>query len=149
MTSPVLVEIDDSGTPALRDPGAGLVRVDEPGYLRGDGVFETLAVIGGRAHGQQEHLARLAASAAAVGLEIPPSEAWSAAIALAVQKNLSMMGHCLGLTEDLARAIDDYAAGLLRVHVDSVFDDDHAAEFIERSFNSPERFGKAVLAYGA
>jgi len=87
MTSPVLVEIDDSGTPVLRDPGAGLVRVDEPGYLRGDGVFETLAVISGRAHGQQEHLARLAASAAAVGLEIPPSEAWSAAIALAVAEH--------------------------------------------------------------
>ncbi|NQX14616.1 aminotransferase class IV [Rathayibacter sp. VKM Ac-2857] len=87
MTSPVLVEIDDTGTPRLRDPEAGLVHVDEPGYLRGDGVFETLAVIRGRAHGREEHLARLAASAAAVGLEIPPAEAWSAAIALAVAEH--------------------------------------------------------------
>ena len=71
----------------------------------------------------------------------------TAAMALAVRKNLSLMGHCLGRTEDLVGAIEDYAAGLLRVQVDSVFDDDHALEFVERSFNSPARFGKAVLAY--
>ncbi|NQX03869.1 aminotransferase class IV [Rathayibacter sp. VKM Ac-2856] len=87
MTSPVLVEIDDSGTPRLRDPEAGLVRVDEAGYLRGDGVFETLAVIRGRARGQEGHLARLAASADAVGLAIPSAEAWAAAIALAVSEH--------------------------------------------------------------
>jgi NADPH:quinone reductase-like Zn-dependent oxidoreductase len=71
----------------------------------------------------------------------------TAAMALAVKKNLSLMGHSLGRTEDLVRAIEDYAAGLLRVQVDSVFDDDHALEFVERSFNAPARFGKAVLAY--
>ncbi|QHC59232.1 aminotransferase class IV [Rathayibacter sp. VKM Ac-2760] len=87
MTSPVLVEIDDSGTPRLRDPESGLVRVDEPGYLRGDGVFETLAVLHGRVRGEEEHLARLAASAAAIGLRIPDAAAWSAAIALAVAEH--------------------------------------------------------------
>ncbi|SMH35454.1 4-amino-4-deoxychorismate lyase [Rathayibacter oskolensis] len=87
MSTPVLVEIDDSGAPLLRDPGAGLVRVDEPGYLRGDGVFETLAVIGGRPHGLDEHLERLQASARAVALPLPPAATWSAAVALAVAEH--------------------------------------------------------------
>ncbi|MCM6761998.1 aminotransferase class IV [Rathayibacter sp. ZW T2_19] len=87
MSSPVLVEIDASGTPVLRDPAAGLVAVDEPGYLRGDGVFETLAVIRGRAHGLAEHLARLEASAAAVELALPARAAWEAAVALAVAEH--------------------------------------------------------------
>ncbi|PTL73579.1 aminodeoxychorismate lyase [Rathayibacter caricis DSM 15933] len=87
MTSPVLVEIDDSGTAVLRDPSNGLVAVDEPGYLRGDGVFETLAVLRGRPHGLDEHLSRLEASAAAVDLALPPRVAWTAAVALAVAEH--------------------------------------------------------------
>lgn len=87
MSSPVLVEIDDSGTAVLRDPRAPLVAVDEPGYLRGDGVFETVAVIGGRAHGLDEHLRRLQASAAAVALELPPLASWRTAIELAVSEH--------------------------------------------------------------
>ncbi len=100
--------------------------------LRGGGRYITCGVAGsrGRAFGSG------------------PERADSiATVDLAIRKNLSLMGHCLGRTEDLVRAIDDFAAGLLRVQVDSVFDDDHAPEFVERSFNSPARFGKAVLAY--
>lgn len=100
--------------------------------LRGGGRYVTCGIAGssGRAFGAG-----------------PERAASTAAMALAIKKNLSLMGHCLGRTEDLTRAIEDYAAGLLRVQVDSVFDEDRALEFIERSFNSPARFGKAVLAY--
>ncbi|KQQ00828.1 MULTISPECIES: aminotransferase class IV [unclassified Rathayibacter] len=86
MSSPVLVEIV-SGSVLLRDPAAGLVRVDEPGYLRGDGIFETLAVIHGRPHGLEEHLHRLRASAEAIGLRLPDDEAWTAAVSLALDQH--------------------------------------------------------------
>lgn len=86
MSSPVLVEID-SGLPRLRDSAAPLVTVDEPGYLRGDGVFETIAVIDGRPHGLSEHLERLAASAAAVALPLPPTDVWRAAVELAIAEH--------------------------------------------------------------
>ncbi|MWV60466.1 aminotransferase class IV [Rathayibacter sp. VKM Ac-2754] len=86
MSSPVLVEIV-SGAAELRDPEAGLVRVDEPGYLRGDGVFETLAVIHGRPHGLEEHLGRLRASADAIALRLPDDDAWTAAVELALAEH--------------------------------------------------------------
>lgn len=86
MSSPVLVEID-SGVARLRAADAALVRVDEPGYLRGDGVFETLAVIDGRPHGLDEHLARLSASASAVSLPLPSDDLWREAVALAVAEH--------------------------------------------------------------
>ncbi|MBF4462021.1 MULTISPECIES: aminotransferase class IV [unclassified Rathayibacter] len=84
MSSPVLVEID-SGVPVLRDERRPLVRVDEAGYLRGDGVFETVSVLHGRPVGLDEHLERLAASAEAIGLAIPEASRWSSALALAVE----------------------------------------------------------------
>lgn len=86
MSSPVLIEID-SGVARVRDADSPLVRVDEDGYLRGDGVFETIAVIGGRPHGLDEHLDRLAASARAVELPLPTAQQWREAIALAVARH--------------------------------------------------------------
>lgn len=104
MSSPVLVEIDTAGVARVRDPGAGLVRVDEPGYLRGDGVFETLAVIGGRPRGLEEHLRRLHVSARAIALELPPVEAWRAAVELAVAEH---------------DAVDDLTVRFVAAHRDS------------------------------
>lgn len=51
------------------DAGAA---VDDRGLLLGDGLFETLRVIDGRAIALDRHLARLTASAAALGLALPP-----------------------------------------------------------------------------
>ncbi|AND16770.1 aminodeoxychorismate lyase [Rathayibacter tritici] len=86
MSIPVLVEIE-TDVPVLRDPAAPLVLVDEAGYLRGDGVFETLAVLDGRPRALTEHLERLADSARAIGLRIPEAGLWSRAIALAVTEH--------------------------------------------------------------
>ncbi|WP_413784041.1 aminotransferase class IV, partial [Rathayibacter tanaceti] len=86
MSSPVLVEIA-SGSARLRDPRAPLVHVDEAGYLRGDGVFETVAVLRGRPRAVTEHLDRLAQSARAVGLAVPEAALWSHALELAVSEH--------------------------------------------------------------
>jgi 4-amino-4-deoxychorismate lyase len=71
---------------ALAELGRGLVPVDEPALhvddvavLRGRGVFETLRVYGGRPFRLDDHLARLAASAARVHLPAPPQGAFAAA----------------------------------------------------------------------
>lgn len=62
--------------------------------------------------------------------------------------NLQIIGNCIGQTEDLAQAIDDYAAGNLHVVIDSVFSGyDQVGPFFERTYTSPDRFGKVVYKY--
>ena len=63
-------------------PGGGVIgreepfiRADDLGVLRGDGLFETMHVRAGRPWLVAEHLARLARSAAAIALELPPAAA--------------------------------------------------------------------------
>ncbi|NQX27889.1 aminotransferase class IV [Microbacteriaceae bacterium VKM Ac-2854] len=86
MVSPTLVLLDAaSGRPHLADPADPVVLADEIGYLRGDGVFETVSVIEGTPRGVEEHLARLRASAAAISLPIPRASAWLDAIAAAIE----------------------------------------------------------------
>lgn len=72
---------------ALAVLGRGLVPVDTPllraddqGLTRGDGVFETLHVRAGQPWLLGPHLARLAASAAALDLALPPAEALAALV---------------------------------------------------------------------
>lgn len=48
-----------------------VLRADDLGVLRGDGIFETMHVRGGRAWLLDEHLARMAASASRVALHLP------------------------------------------------------------------------------
>ncbi|WP_406078139.1 aminotransferase class IV [Micromonospora sp. NBC_00858] len=52
--------------------GEPVLRGDDLGVLRGDGLFETMHLRQGRPWLRDEHLARLAASAAAVELALPP-----------------------------------------------------------------------------
>lgn len=52
-----------------------LLRADDLGVTRGDGVFETINVREGRAWLLDKHLARLAASAGRLALELPPPAA--------------------------------------------------------------------------
>jgi 4-amino-4-deoxychorismate lyase len=52
-------------------PDAPVLRADDDGLLRGRAAFETLRVYGGRPFRLEEHLARLAASSARIGLPPP------------------------------------------------------------------------------
>jgi branched-chain amino acid aminotransferase len=53
------------------DPGQATVSVFDHGLTVGDGVFETLKVVDGRAFALRRHLERLERSAAALGLGVP------------------------------------------------------------------------------
>ena len=67
---------------------------------------------------------------------------------LASVKNISIVGNCIGLREDLERSLADYASGTYSVEVDSVFERDaEAAAFLDRTFNDRSRFGKVVFQY--
>jgi len=65
----------------LRDPREPVVAGTDPGYATGLGLFETCAVVGGRAFALTRHLARLAASGAALGLPVVPEDEVRAAVA--------------------------------------------------------------------
>ncbi|MCP2259376.1 4-amino-4-deoxychorismate lyase [Streptoalloteichus tenebrarius] len=60
----------------LLDPEAPLLRADDLGVLRGDGVFETVLVVDGRPRELEAHLDRLARSAAMLDLPEPDRVAW-------------------------------------------------------------------------
>lgn len=82
MADRVLVTLDGE----VRDADAPLVHADDFGLLRGDGVFETLLVRGGRALAAELHLARLVTSAEAASLPEPDRDDWRLAIDLAVEQ---------------------------------------------------------------
>jgi branched-chain amino acid aminotransferase len=56
------------------DPDEAVVSVFDHGLTVGDGVFETLKVIGGRPFAVQRHLERLHRSAQGLGLDVPLTE---------------------------------------------------------------------------
>jgi 4-amino-4-deoxychorismate lyase len=55
-------------------PDTPILRADDLGALRGDGIFETMHVRGGAAWLLDEHLVRMAGSAARLQLTLPPEE---------------------------------------------------------------------------
>lgn len=80
--SPSEHEIDDSISE--HDAAAPTLSVLDLGASRGDGIFETLGVIGGTAQGVEEHLARLVRSADMLDLPEPHLGQWRRGIARAV-----------------------------------------------------------------
>jgi 4-amino-4-deoxychorismate lyase len=60
-----------------------LVDADDPMVVRGDGVFETLLLTGGRACLLDAHLARLGRSSTISGLPRPDEQRWRAAVDVA------------------------------------------------------------------
>lgn len=68
----------------IADPEAPHVRVDDLGLTRGDGVFETVLVVDGRARELGPHLDRLLRSARMLDLPVPPRAEWERLFATVV-----------------------------------------------------------------
>jgi 4-amino-4-deoxychorismate lyase len=69
----------------VADPGAPFLGADDLGVLRGDGIFERFLVRAGQPRHLDDHLSRLARSAAMIELAAPGRAAWEAAIAVALR----------------------------------------------------------------
>lgn len=66
----------------LADPEAPLVRVDDLGLMRGDGIFETILVVNGKPRELDPHLDRLARSAAMLDMPEPDRSSFERAATL-------------------------------------------------------------------
>lgn len=64
-----------------------------------------------------------------------------------VVKNISLMGNCLGLTEDLQKAINDHVSGKFDVLIDSIYSEGEEVDFFNRTYNAKDRLGKVVYKY--
>lgn len=61
--------------------------------------------------------------------------------------NATIIGNCLGSSEDLANAITACAEGRLKIPIDSTYSDTDIFEFMDRTFNATDRFGKVIYCY--
>ena len=69
------------------------------------------------------------------------------ALAYSITNNLKILFNCLGDTNDLQNAIDDYSRGDLNVVIDSVHTGNDVGAFLTRAYMAPDRFGKVVYQY--
>ncbi len=76
VTNPELLKIVARLDGTLVPPTLPILRPDDLGVLRGDGVFETTLAVDGGPRDIDEHLARLAVSAGMIDLAIPQPDAW-------------------------------------------------------------------------
>jgi len=82
MPDPLLVLLD-RGAPRLADPSAPVLRADDLGVLRGESVFETVRIAGGRPAFLDAHLRRLHSSADRLEIALPSGWVELVAFALA------------------------------------------------------------------
>lgn len=68
-------------------------------------------------------------------------------MAITMMKNVQIIGNCVGQTQDLANAIQDYIAGKFPVAIDSVWSGNQISEFFTRTYHAKDRFGKVVYRY--
>lgn len=68
----------------LADVGQPLLRADDLGVTRGDGVFETILVVHGRPRELGPHLDRMRRSADMVDMTLPDRDAWHRAVDAAI-----------------------------------------------------------------
>src|SRR5690606_11618614 len=83
MSVVALIEYGPAGTAIghrLVDATAPVLRVDDLGVTRGDGVFETASLVDGHVQALEAHLSRLAQSAAMLELPLPELPVWRDAV---------------------------------------------------------------------
>ncbi|MCR3746728.1 aminodeoxychorismate lyase [Lentzea californiensis] len=68
----------------LADPDSPQIRVEDLGLIRGDGVFETILVVGGKPRELTPHLDRLDRSAAMLDMQPPPRAEFERAVELVI-----------------------------------------------------------------
>lgn len=93
-----VIDFDSSGTATghrLADAGAPLLRVDDLGATRGDGVFETASLVHGHMQALEAHLTRLVQSAGMLELPRPEVGVWRDAVR-AVAEELTSQGIVAG-----------------------------------------------------
>ncbi|TDQ05423.1 aminodeoxychorismate lyase [Labedaea rhizosphaerae] len=81
----------------LADPTVPLLRVDDLGVMRGDGIFETILVVDGKPRELGPHLDRLARSAAMMDLPAPDRAAWERACQVVLDNWTGRPEHVLKL----------------------------------------------------
>jgi NADPH:quinone reductase-like Zn-dependent oxidoreductase len=64
-----------------------------------------------------------------------------------IQNNISIIGNCLGNKQDLIEAVRDFNDGKYQLVIDSIYSGNSFVDFINRSFNSKDRFGKVIYKY--
>lgn len=69
------------------------------------------------------------------------------ALAQSIVKNVSLIGNCLGSTEDLERAIRLQGRTGIGPIIDQEYKLTQGANFVRRSFFDSSRFGKCVFVY--
>lgn len=82
----VVVRLDGTVT----DRSAPLLKADDLGVLRGDGVFESVLAVDGRPWNLEEHLSRLGRSAAMLELPSPPPDTWRSCVGTAIRARGTM-----------------------------------------------------------
>ena len=91
VSSPVLFVLPSPTTdlppadPVRADPSAPLVRVDDLGVTRGDGIFETINAVDGYPQALEAHLARFQLSASMLELPAPAVDTWRRATLAAIE----------------------------------------------------------------
>ncbi len=84
--TPTVVRIDaHSPQGRLLDASQPIIDVEDEGYTRGDGVFETMLCVDGAIRKLPRHLARLDHSAQLLQIWNPGEDSWRAALDLALQ----------------------------------------------------------------
>lgn len=69
------------------------------------------------------------------------------ALKLSIIKNVSILGNCLGKSEDLRYVINLYEREKIKPIIDRVFSLENGLEFINRSFFERSKIGKCVIRY--
>jgi len=64
-----------------------------------------------------------------------------------IDKNISIIGNCIGLRSDLEDAIKDYSDNKYDILIDSVYSGEDVIPFLERSYKDSSRTGKVVYRY--